>query len=55
MTPSTAPVGAQADPAAQARCVARQQGQDHYASAVAARTGAALTTPAPFVERLVHF
>lgn len=46
---------AAADPVAQARRFARRQGQDYYATAVAARATAALTTPAPFVERLVHF
>ena len=43
------------DPAAEARRFARRQGRDHYAGAVAARTNVALTSPAPFVERLVHF
>ncbi|HEY0412666.1 MAG TPA: DUF1800 domain-containing protein, partial [Allosphingosinicella sp.] len=33
----------------------RKAGRDYYVAAVAARTNAALTTPAPFVERLVHF
>ncbi|MES2755564.1 MAG: DUF1800 domain-containing protein [Pseudomonadota bacterium] len=44
-----------ADPVAQARRYARQQGRDAYAVAVGARANIALTTPAPFVERLVHF
>lgn len=34
---------------------ARQQGRDNYASAAGLRLAAALDTPAPFVERLVHF
>ena len=38
-----------------ARQFANRQGQDFYAAAVGARATAALTTPAPFVERLVHF
>jgi len=33
----------------------RRDGYDAYRSAVAARMNSALTTPAPFVERLVHF
>jgi uncharacterized protein (DUF1800 family) len=32
-----------------------RQGRDHYLAAVGARTGSALQTSAPFVERLVHF
>lgn len=43
------------DPVAQARRFARQQGRDHYAGAVSARALVALHSPAPFVERLVHF
>jgi uncharacterized protein (DUF1800 family) len=43
------------DPAARARRFARLQGRDHYASAVSARALVALNSPAPFVERLVHF
>ena len=43
------------DPVAQARQFARRQGRDDYAIAVGARMAAALVTPAPFVERLVHF
>ena len=33
----------------------RRAVRDHYLNMVAARTSAALTAPAPFVERLVHF
>src|SRR4051812_6238487 len=33
----------------------RKASRDYYLTSVAARTEAALTTPAPFVERLVHF
>ena len=33
----------------------RRSARDHYLSMVAARMDAALTAPAPFVERLVHF
>lgn len=50
--------GAQArsdDPVAQARRVARLAARDHYAAAVSARALAAVNSPAPFVERLVHF
>jgi uncharacterized protein (DUF1800 family) len=43
------------DPVAQARRFARQQGRDHYARAVSTRALVALTSSAPFVERLVHF
>jgi uncharacterized protein (DUF1800 family) len=38
-----------------ARKIARVAGRDAYVSLVGARMNAALTTPAPFVERLVHF
>lgn len=44
---------------AEAKRAARQmlggEGRDHYRAAVNARAASALTTPAPFVERLVHF
>jgi uncharacterized protein (DUF1800 family) len=43
------------DAVEQARRFARRQGQDFYATAVGARASAALTSPAPFIERLVHF
>jgi uncharacterized protein (DUF1800 family) len=43
------------DPVAQARNFARQQGRDFYAAAVTARAQTAVTSPAPFAERLVHF
>lgn len=43
------------DPVQQARRFARQQGRDYYATAVTARAAATFDTPAPFVERLVHF
>ncbi|HEY1607130.1 MAG TPA: DUF1800 domain-containing protein [Allosphingosinicella sp.] len=33
----------------------RKDIRDHYLACIAARTDAALVTPAPFVERLVHF
>ena len=39
----------------QARQVVNQAGREAYVACVAARFGTALTTPAPFVERLVHF
>ena len=39
----------------QARRFARRQSRDDYATLVGLRTNAALTTDAPFVERLVHF
>lgn len=38
-----------------ARHLLKRAIRDHYAAAVEARAEAALTTPAPFVERLVHF
>lgn len=38
-----------------ARQARRRDARQDYADAVRARTEAALTTPAPFVERLVHF
>lgn len=38
-----------------ARKIARVAGREAYLSLVGARMNAALTTPAPFVERLVHF
>jgi len=38
-----------------ARQFARRQARDDYGVLVGARAMAALTTPAPFVERLVHF
>lgn len=38
-----------------ARRLLKREIRDHYATAVEARMEAALTTPAPFVERLVHF
>ncbi|MBX3564221.1 MAG: DUF1800 domain-containing protein [Sphingomonas sp.] len=43
------------DPAAQVRRFARRQAREHYAVAVGARATVALTSPAPFAERLVHF
>jgi len=46
------------DDAAASRAAAqsiRRDGYDAYRSAVAARLNSALNTPAPFVERLVHF
>lgn len=39
----------------EARQVVSQAGRQAYVACVAARFGTALTTPAPFVERLVHF
>ncbi len=43
------------DPVKQARQFARQQGRGAYVSCVGARGNAALVSPAPFVERMVHF
>jgi uncharacterized protein (DUF1800 family) len=43
------------DAVQQARQFAQQQGRGNYVDAVGARSVAALTGPAPFVERLVHF
>ena len=54
--PAAAPGGQQSrDLLQQARQFAARQAQGNYAAAVAARADAALTTPAPFVERMVHF
>jgi len=53
--PATEPPARKDDPVAQARQFARRQGRDDYAIAVGARMITALTSPAPFVERLVHF
>lgn len=39
----------------QARQVVNQSGRGAYVASVAARLGTALTSPAPFMERLVHF
>ncbi len=47
--------GAAPDPVKQARQFARQQGRVNYVACVGARGNAALVTPAPFVERMVHF
>ena len=62
MAPETAQAGAAkppaedpADPVAQARLFAQRQARDYYVNAVGGRTDAALISPAPFVERLVHF
>lgn len=43
------------DPTAQVRRDARLQARDHYGDGVSARALTALNSPAPFVERLVHF
>ena len=43
------------DPFREARQMAGREARGDYAAAVAARIGAALTTPTPFAERLVHF
>ena len=43
------------DPLKQARRFARRQGRDDYGTMVGARALAAITSPTPFVERLVHF
>ncbi len=43
------------DPLAQARRFARRQAQDYYVGAVNARALAAINSPTPFAERLVHF
>ena len=43
------------DPVAEARRFAQRQARDYYVGAVGGRAEAALTSPAPFVERLVHF
>jgi uncharacterized protein (DUF1800 family) len=57
MTPGAKVVDADAanDPVKQARQFAQRQARDYYIGAVGARVSAALVTPAPFVERLVHF
>ncbi len=43
------------DPMKELRQFIRQQGRDNYLACVGARAAAALVTPAPFVERMVHF
>ena len=43
------------NPKKQARKAARKTLRDAYVEAIGARTSTALVTPAPFVERLVHF
>ncbi len=43
------------DPQKAMRQLARVAGRDAYVSLVGARVSSALVTPAPFVERLVHF
>ncbi len=43
------------DAAKQARRFARREARDDYGALVGARTIAALTGPAPFIERMVHF
>ncbi len=50
-----APASDESDPVREARRYAGQQARSAYAQAVGARASIALTTPAPFVERLVHF
>lgn len=45
----------QKDLEAETRRALRRQFRDHYVQHVSARIEAALTTPAPFAERLVHF
>ncbi|PZO73806.1 MAG: DUF1800 domain-containing protein [Sphingomonas taxi] len=59
MAPPAMPGPAADNPGEAARRAARQlagkQSRDDYGGAVAARTIAALTSGAPFVERLVHF
>ena len=55
-TADPAPIAANPDdPVKQARQFARRQARDDYGALVGARAAAAFTTPAPFVERLVHF
>lgn len=55
MTPGANGAHAGNDPVKQARQFAQRQARDYYIRAVGARTSTALATPAPFVERLVHF
>ncbi len=55
-TPTAAlPRNGRTDAQKQAAQFARREGRNDYAGAVAARTVSALTTPTPFVERMVHF
>jgi uncharacterized protein (DUF1800 family) len=57
-TPAMAMAAAKADvddPKKAARQYARRQARDDYGDLVGARATAALITPAPFVERMVHF
>ncbi|OYY72965.1 MAG: hypothetical protein B7Y47_01735 [Sphingomonas sp. 28-63-12] len=55
MMAKPAGAGAEPDPVKQARQFARGQGRDNYVACVGARASVALVTPAPFVERMVHF
>lgn len=55
MDPNAAKPAAADDSQKQLRQMVRKEGRDTYLALVAARTQAALTAPAPFVERLVHF
>jgi uncharacterized protein (DUF1800 family) len=55
MMPAAPAANKAADPFAQARRAARREQRDYYADAVSARALAAITSPTPFVERLVHF
>jgi uncharacterized protein (DUF1800 family) len=43
------------DPVMEARRIAGQQAREAYGAAVAARASTAINSPAPMVERLVHF
>ena len=54
-TPGQAAPPAPTDPVKTAQQFARRQGRDFYAAMVGARAATALTTEAPFVERLAHF
>lgn len=55
MVADTAPAATPAIDEASIRKALRQQYQDNYGGQARARIVAALTTPAPFPERLVHF
>ena len=51
----TEPANTSDDAMKQARRFVRRQARDDYAALVGARATAALKTPAPFIERMVHF
>jgi uncharacterized protein (DUF1800 family) len=55
MQETAPPADAARDPVNEARRFARRQAREYYVGQVGARAQAALVTPSPFIERLVHF